>query len=149
MYKKIFRDDGMRKFYYLKPYIQYAFTSFFALLAALEMVLFGLLLYIVENLNTYYSYDMMPYVRFTMLLLIILVFTGFNFWYGVRLSHRIAGPMVQIKRVIDQALKGEYKSRIQLRSNDYLHEIGDELNTLLEQLETQQNERENVNSNEQ
>jgi len=92
---------------------------------------------------------MMPYVRFTMLLLIILVFTGFNFWYGVRLSHRIAGPMVQIKRVIDQALKGEYKSRIQLRSNDYLHEIGDELNTLLEQLETQQNERENVNSNEQ
>lgn len=139
----------MRKFYYLKPNIQYAFTSFFALLAALEMVLFGLLLYIVENLNTYYSYDMMPYVRFTMLLLIILVFTGFNFWYGVRLSHRIAGPMVQIKRVIDQALKGEYKSRIQLRSNDYLHEIGDELNTLLEQLETQQNERENVNSNEQ
>ena len=147
MSKHLVKDDGMRKFYYLKPNIQYAFTSFFALLTAVEIVVFGLLLYVVEHLNMYYSYDMMLYLRFSILLLIILIFTGFNFWYGVRLSHRIAGPMVQIKRVIEEALKGEYKSRIQLRSHDYLHEIGDELNLLLEQLETQQNEKENVNSN--
>jgi sensor histidine kinase YesM len=130
----------MRRFYYLKPSIQYAFTSFFALLAAIEIVLFGLLLYLVEHLNIYYSYDMMLYLRFSILLLIILIFTGFNFWYGVRLSHRIAGPMVQIKRVLEQAVKGKYKSRIQLRSNDYLHEISDELNRLLENLENQQKE---------
>jgi len=139
----------MRRFYYLKPNIQYAFTSFFALLAAIEIVLFGLFLYVVEHLNIYYSNDIMLYIRFSILLLILLIFTAFNFWYGVRLSHRIAGPMIQIKRVLEQALKGEYKTRIQLRSNDYLHEIGDELNLLLEQLETQQNEKENVNSNEQ
>lgn len=128
----------MRRFYYLKPSIQYAFTSFFSLLAAIEIVLFGILLYLVEHLNIYYFYDMMLYFRFSILLLIILIFTGFNFWYGVRLSHRIAGPIVQIKRVLERAVKGEYKSRIQLRSNDYLHEIGDELNLLLEKLENQQ-----------
>lgn len=128
----------MRRFYYLKPNIQYAFTSFFALLAAIEIVLFGLLLYLVEHLNTYFSYDMMLYIRFSVLLGIILIFTGFNFWYGVRLSHRIAGPMIQIQRVLDQALKGEYGNRIQLRSNDYLHEISDELNRLLEKLEGQE-----------
>ena len=128
----------MRRFYYLKPSIQYAFTSFFALLAAIEIVLFGLLLYAVEHLRIYYSYDLMLYFRFSILLVILLIFTGFNFWYGVRLSHRIAGPMVQIKRVLERATKGEYKSRIKLRSNDYLHEISDELNLLLEKLENQQ-----------
>lgn len=130
----------MRRFYYLKPSIQYAFTSFFALLAAIEIIIFGLLLYVVEHLSIYYSYDMMLYIRFSILLMILLIFTGFNFWYGVRLSHRIAGPMVQIKRVLEQAAKGEFKSRIQLRSNDYLHEISDELNRLLEKLESQQKE---------
>ena len=131
---------AMRRFYYLKPSIQYAFTSFFALLAAIEIIIFGLLLYVVEHLSIYYSYDMMLYIRFSILLMILLIFTGFNFWYGVRLSHRIAGPMVQIKRVLEQAAKGEFKSRIQLRSNDYLHEISDELNRLLEKLESQQKE---------
>jgi two-component system sensor histidine kinase ResE len=127
----------MRRFYYLKPSIQYAFTSFFALLVAIEIILFGLLLYAVEHFVVYYSYDLMLYIRFSILLGVLLIFTGFNFWYGVRLSHRIAGPMVQIKRVLERAAKGEYKSRIQLRSNDYLHEIGDELNRLLEELESQ------------
>jgi signal transduction histidine kinase len=134
----------MRRFYYLKPSIQYAFTSFFALLAAIEIVLFGLLLYLVEHFNIYYSYDMMLYIRFSILLVVLLIFTGFNFWYGVRLSHRIAGPMVQIKRVLEQAAKGEYKSRIQLRSHDYLHEISDELNLLLEKLESQQTKQAEV-----
>lgn len=132
------RDNPMRKFYYLKPNVQYSFTSFFALLTAIEIVLFGLTLYVVEQLSRHYTYDVMLYVRFSTILLVVLVFTGFNFWYGVRLSHRIAGPMIQIQRVLEQASKGNYKVRIQLRSNDYLHEIGDGLNALLERLEKQQ-----------
>jgi sensor histidine kinase YesM len=72
------------------------------------------------------------------------MFTGFNFWYGVRLSHRIAGPMIQIQRVLEQALKSEFNTRIHLRSNDYLHEISDTLNLLLEKLENQQKEKAGV-----
>lgn len=127
----------MRRLYYLKPNVQYAFTSFFAILSAIEIIIFGLVIYLVENLNTQYSYDFMLYIRFSIILLLVLIFTGFNFWYGVRLSHRIAGPMVQIKRVLEHALKGEYEERIQLRSNDFLHEIGDEINLLLEKLDNQ------------
>ena len=131
----------MRKFYYLKPNIQYTFTSFFAILTSTEIVLFGFLLYIVEHLNIHDSYDIVLYIKSSIMLLILLIFTGFNFWYGMRLSHRIAGPIVQIKRVVEQASKGKYKSRIQLRSNDYLHEISDELNVLFEKLENQQEDR--------
>ena len=127
----------MRKFYYLKPNIQYAFTSFYTMLTAIEIIAFGLVLYVVEGLNLHHSYDILLYIRFSIVLLVVLIFTGFNFWYGMRLSHRIVGPMIQILRVLESATKGEYKSRIQLRSNDYLHEIGDELNVLLEKLEAQ------------
>jgi len=127
----------MRKYYYLKPNIQYAFTSFYTMLTAIEIIAFGLVLYVVEGLNLHHSYDILLYIRFSIVLLVVLIFTGFNFWYGMRLSHRIVGPMIQILRVLESATKGEYKSRIQLRSNDYLHEIGDELNVLLEKLEAQ------------
>ncbi|MEJ2052089.1 MAG: hypothetical protein P8Y60_20030, partial [Calditrichota bacterium] len=128
----------MRKYYYLKPNIQYAFTSFYTMLTAIEIIAFGLVLYVVEGLNLHHSYDILLYIRFSIVLLVILIFTGFNFWYGMRLSHRIVGPMIQILRVLESATKGEYKSRIQLRTNDYLHEISDELNVLLKKLEEEQ-----------
>ena len=131
----------MRKYYYLKPNIQYAFTSFYTMLTAIEIIAFGLVLYVVEGLNLHHSYDILLYIRFSIVLLVILIFTGFNFWYGMRLSHRIVGPMIQILRVLESATKGEYKSRIQLRTNDYLHEISDELNVLLEKLENQQDKQ--------
>ncbi len=125
----------MRKLYYLKPNIQYSFTTFFAILSAMEIVLFGLLLYVVENLNIHRSYDVMLYIRFSLVLIIILLFSGFNFWLGMRLSHRIVGPMIQIQRVLERAIKNDYSSRIQLRNNDYLYEIADKINLLLEKLD--------------
>lgn len=132
---------AVRKFYYLKPNIQYSFTTFFAVLSAMEIVIFGLLLYIVENLNIHRSYDIMLYIRFSIVFFIILVFSGFNFWLGMRLSHRIVGPMIQIQRVLERAIKDDYSSRIHLRNNDYLHEISDKLNMLLEKLDHQQNKK--------
>lgn len=125
----------MRKLYYLKPNIQYSFTTFFAILSAMEIVLFGLLLYIVEHLNIHRSYDVMLYIRFSIVLFIILLFSGFNFWLGMRLSHRIVGPMIQIQRVLERAIKNDYSPRIHLRNNDYLYEIADKLNLLLEKLD--------------
>ena len=134
----------MRKLYYLKPKIQYAFTSFYTILTSVEILIFGFLLYVIENLNIHPSYDIMLYIRFSIILLVILIFTGFNFWYGVKLSHRFAGPVIQIQRALEQAFKGKYQIRIQLRSNDYLYEISDALNLLFEKLENQQDKQQEV-----
>ncbi|UCF63184.1 MAG: methyl-accepting chemotaxis protein [bacterium] len=125
----------MRKFYYLKPNIQYAFTGAFTLLSAIEIGIFTILLYVVESLNIHRSYDVMLYIRFSIIFLMVLVISGFNFWFGMRLSHRIVGPMIQIQRVLERALKGKYDSRINLRTNDYLHEIAEDINLLLEKLD--------------
>ncbi len=125
----------MRKFYYLKPNIQYAFTGAFTLLGAVEIAVFTFSLYVVEHLNVHRSYDILLYIRFSIVFIMVLIISGFNFWFGTRLSHRIVGPMIQIQRVLEKALKGKYDSRIQLRSNDYLHEIAEDLNLLLEKLD--------------
>jgi len=125
----------MRKFYYLKPNIQYAFTGAFTLLGAVEIAIFTFMLYVVEHLNVHRSYDILLYIRFSIIFVMVLIISGFNFWFGTRLSHRIVGPMIQIQRVLEKALKGKYDSKIQLRSNDYLHEIAEDLNLLLEKLD--------------
>ena len=135
----------MRKFYYLKPNIQYAFTGAFTLLGAVEIAIFTFSLYVVEHLNVHRSYDILLYIRFSIVFIMVLIISGFNFWFGTRLSHRIVGPMIQIQRVLEKALKGKYDSRIQLRSNDYLHEIAEELNLLLEKLDGKRSkEKENI-----
>jgi len=128
----------MRKIYYLKPNIQNAFTSFFTILTAIEIILFGVLIYVVDRLNINRHFDMLYYIRYTILFLIVLLFSVINFWIGLRLSHRFGGPMVNIQRILEQAQRGNYTSRITLRSKDYLHEIADSVNLLLEKLETQQ-----------
>lgn len=54
---------------------------------------------------------------------------------GIRLSHRIYGPVVAIKRHIGALTEGDYKVRLTLRKHDDLLEIRDSLNQLAEALE--------------
>jgi nitrogen fixation/metabolism regulation signal transduction histidine kinase len=103
-----------------------------------EIILFGVLIYVVDHLNINRPIDMLYYIRYTILFLIVLLFSVINFWIGLRLSHRIGGPIVNIQRILEQAQRGDYKARINLRSKDFLHEIADSVNLLLEKLETQQ-----------
>ena len=138
----------MRKFYYLKPNIQYAFTGAFTILSALEIAVFTFVIYIVEQLSIDRSYDVLLYIRFSIIFLIILIISGFNFWFGMRLSHRVVGPMIQIQRVLERALKGKYEVRINLRTNDYLHELEEDINLLLEKLDRESKKKKSEDINE-
>jgi hypothetical protein len=137
MNNSMMENKAMRKLYYLKPNIQHSFTTVFTLLCAIEIAVFGLLLLVIEHSNVHNSYDIQLYIRSSLVFFLVLIFSGFNFWFGMRLSHRVVGPMIQIQRILERALKDEYKNRIQLRSNDYLHEVGDAVNLLLEKLDNE------------
>ena len=54
---------------------------------------------------------------------------------GVKLSHRIYGPMIPFTRHIEELKAGNYTSRIRLRKTDDLVEIQEALNDLAESLE--------------
>jgi sensor histidine kinase YesM len=125
----------MRKLYYVKPKIQYAFTKYSTFLSAIEILIFSFMLFILEARYTNHPRDIQIYIKFSLLFLCILVFAAFNFWISIRFSHRIVGPLIQIQRILDQAIRGRNGSRIQLRSDDYLHEVGDRINILLDKIE--------------
>jgi hypothetical protein len=72
------------------------------------------------------------------LILTMLVATAvamFAILYGIKLSHRIYGPMVPFQRHIEELKNGNYKARIRLRKDDELIEIRDALNDLAITLE--------------
>ena len=46
----------------------------------------------------------------------------------IRLTHRIAGPMVQIRRELHSLAEGRRAKRVAFRPDDFWHEIGDEFN---------------------
>ena len=125
----------MRRLYYLKPNIQHSFTSVFTLITAVEILIFAGMIFICEYFINQIPFDFKIYYRFSYVLLSLLIFSAVNFWYGTRVSHKIAGPLIQIHRVLDHAIKGNYKFRIHLRSGDLLHEVEEKLNVLLETLE--------------
>ena len=137
----------MRKIYYLKPNIQFIFTGAFTILSAIEIAIFTVVIFLVEHLNIDRSYDMLIYIRFSIVFVTILVISSINFWFGIKVSHRIVGPMVQIQRVLERALKGKYESRIKLRTDDYLHEIAEDINLLLEKLDQESKENKNEDDN--
>ena len=63
------------------------------------------------------------------LLLCALVLFGLNWFLGVYNSHRVAGPLHRLVRILDARNRGEAAERIQLRPNDQLRTLADLLNT--------------------
>ena len=55
---------------------------------------------------------------------------------GLKVSHRIFGPLIPINRQITALVEGNYSARITLRDKDDLNEIRDGLNLLATTLET-------------
>lgn len=124
----------MRRLYYIKPNIQYFFTIVFTFLVAAELGLFFVLLALIEGIDPNVPKDLVIYFRFGSMLMLILCFSAINFWFGMRLSHRIVGPLVQIQRALDSTIRGASNTRIKLRSTDFLHDVADKINIVLDDL---------------
>ena len=55
-------------------------------------------------------------------------------WIGVRLTHRVAGPLVRIMAALDRMTHGDFNVRITLRRGDSMVEVADAVNTLADSL---------------
>lgn len=64
---------------------------------------------------------------------LLLTFVCFALWVAV--SHRIFGPVVAMRRHVRSLIAGEYTSRINLRANDELRDLGEDLNELAQTLD--------------
>ncbi|MGE4133554.1 MAG: hypothetical protein AB7F86_18100 [Bdellovibrionales bacterium] len=53
---------------------------------------------------------------------------------GVRTTHRIYGPIVQVRKHVAALMSGDFSSRIHLRDRDHFTELSEDLNQLAEVL---------------
>ena len=58
-----------------------------------------------------------------------------------KLTHQIYGPLVAIKRFLEQLKKGDYSARIVIRKGDDLQNLVKDLNELAEALEQKEKAR--------
>jgi len=73
-------------------------------------------------------------VNFFLMIGIPVIFLGI-YWWGLVLSHRMAGPIERFKKELDVVLKGNYDKRIKVRKDDALKPFVDDINKLLEKVE--------------
>ncbi|MCA9735853.1 MAG: hypothetical protein H6696_12250 [Deferribacteres bacterium] len=125
----------MRKIYYVFPKIQYPISLQWTATVVIQLIVFGVTVILTSRITENLERDMAIYMRFAVFIAEILLFSMFNFWLSIKLTHRIAGPLVQVQRVLNQARHGNYDVRVKMRTNDYLHEFATEVNLLLQGLE--------------
>lgn len=56
------------------------------------------------------------------------------FILSLRSSHRMAGPLFQVKKILQKIGEGDLATRTQFRQQDYFHDLGIQLNQTTEQL---------------
>jgi len=101
----------------------------------LELIAFGVVVKVLTKFSAGQHHDMAIYTQFAVFIAVILGFSLVNLWLSTKLTHRFAGPLVQVQRTLNQARHGDYSARVNLRTNDSLHEFATEVNLLLQGLE--------------
>jgi len=54
--------------------------------------------------------------------------------HGLVFSHRIAGPVYRIKDMLNRIRGGDLAQDVHIRTNDYFHDLCDDLNSMIERL---------------
>jgi len=65
----------------------------------------------------------------------LVIAAGFQFFSALKFSHRLAGPTVNIAGTIKRVQDGDLSARVHLRRGDFVHDVADEINGLLDWLE--------------
>lgn len=80
-------------------------------------------------------------ISMSLLMLVAVAFALVAVLVGVKLSHRIYGPLVPFTRHIEKLKEGHYSNRMNLRRTDDLVELKDALNGLAEALQARHGTR--------
>jgi methyl-accepting chemotaxis protein len=56
-------------------------------------------------------------------------------WDAIRFTHRLVGPLVRFRQVVKRLARGEAVERITLRQDDFLIDLQDDFNAMLESLQ--------------
>lgn len=130
-----------RAHWLVNPELQFRFVRamlLVLLLMALAAVLgvylaLWVTLYSFELLQDTYLVALFRTVSWTVVLELI-VLVPIVSWFGVRVTHQVAGPLVRIRAALADMAQGRFDIRIKLRKGDALTELAEDINRLAESL---------------
>ncbi|MBU3958812.1 MAG: HAMP domain-containing protein [Candidatus Omnitrophica bacterium] len=139
---------GRRRKYFIKPGLQVRYLRVILIAVILPVCLFSVCLYylifymMAEQLGIPESiaYNIVPVVTKINLILLFglpIISIGILFW-GVLISHRIAGPLYRLEKELDKIAKGDFSLRLKIRSKDELGSIVKGVNKILDKIEEKQ-----------
>ncbi len=79
-----------------------------------------------------------------LLVLLQLVFLVMTFLISIFVSHRIAGPLYKMKKILSQARTTGLKDRVFFREKDHFHDLATEYNMTMDVLERAQKDKDKV-----
>ena len=74
-------------------------------------------------------------VRFAPALILVALLMPAVAWDAIKYSHRLVGPLVRFRKTLQDMAAGNPVQPIKLRNGDYLTEMRDEFNAMLEALQ--------------
>lgn len=135
----------------IEPYRQLRFGLMFILInfvfSTLVLLVFGYFLWdIFEAMMEYFKLDkaqeMVAASKFVAPvsggLILVALFIFVTLYISARYTHQIYGPLVSIRRFLDELLAGKTPPRIKLRTRDQLHDLVDRLNNISDLLSVAQ-----------
>ena len=131
-----------RKVFLINPRLQYSFLGFSLLMSLVSIAVFYLAtLYLFWNFEqTGYSVGIPEghiFFRFiadqrslmnTILLIAAPIITLITCYIGIKLSHRVAGPIYRMTKHLEELNENGESKEVKFRENDYFLELQDEFN---------------------
>ncbi|NQT90419.1 MAG: hypothetical protein HQ558_04100 [Candidatus Omnitrophica bacterium] len=132
-----------RKQYIIKRAFQFKYTGtilFFIFLTAIlscGVVYFATFPYLSEKLANVYPQGRLTAVlgsAYTKLFLSTALMVPIAVWFGIILSHRVAGPWYRLENIIRGIAEGDHTLEVKLRKGDELQSLAGAINTLTKSL---------------
>lgn len=134
-----------RKRYFIKRELQSRYLKLILVAIILPTFLFSACLYylifylMAEQLGVPESiaYNLIPVLHKINLILVVglpIISVAILFW-GLIVSHRIAGPVYRLEKDLERMEKGELGLRIKIRKKDELGSIAEGINRLLDKVQ--------------
>ncbi len=82
------------------------------------------------------AYSLIPSAKKVAVMVLVAVpfSLGLAGWWAYHISHRLVGPLGRLYRELDERIAGKTKAHIKFRKCDYICELADKINALLDKL---------------
>jgi HAMP domain-containing protein len=145
------QDTHNRRIYLVDPDFQYGLIRKFSIIAVLIIIMALSFLAIVHQLYGNVQIEVVQPDPFAVsgsittvpaqatllkliwpvLLICVAVALVFTFFYGVVISHRMAGPIYRIRKVLDKMAQGDLSTQVHLRKKDDFNALAEGINNLI------------------